>query len=153
VAILEAARALLLVAIASSAPWAIGRALGRRWAAPVDLGRVLRDGRRLFGAHKTWRGVAAGVGACALVAPLCGLDAAVGAGVGAAALAGDLASSFVKRRLDRRPGTEVPGLDQVPESLLPLALFAGPLGLGPAEIALVVAVFVAGDMLAAPLRR
>jgi CDP-2,3-bis-(O-geranylgeranyl)-sn-glycerol synthase len=79
---------------------------------PVDGGRTWRDGRRLFGAHKTWRGVAAGVAAGALTAlaqaavpmpagyalapsvrPL-----ALGSALGLGALSGDLAKSFLKRR-------------------------------------------------------
>jgi CDP-2,3-bis-(O-geranylgeranyl)-sn-glycerol synthase len=34
------------------------------WDAPVDFGRTVR-GRRLFGSHKTWRGMVAGLAAAA----------------------------------------------------------------------------------------
>src|SRR5262249_58539326 len=54
------------------------------------------------------------------VAPLVGLPAAIGAIVGGSAMAGDLLSSFVKRRLALVPSSKATGLDQVPESLLPL---------------------------------
>ena len=42
---------------------------------------------------------------------------------------GDLLSSFIKRRLKLRPSSMALGLDQVPESLLPLLLLKEPLGL------------------------
>jgi CDP-2,3-bis-(O-geranylgeranyl)-sn-glycerol synthase len=148
-----AARALLLVCTPSSAAWAASLILRRRLAAPLDFGRKLPDGKPLFGSHKTWRGVAAGILACALAAPLLKLEVATGAGFGAAALLGDALSSAIKRRLALEPGAEVLGLDQLPEALLPLVLFAGPLRIGPVEIAAVALAFTGLDVVAAPLRR
>lgn len=150
--VLNASRALLLVCVASSAAWAVSRVLGPRLAARLDFGVVLPDGKPLLGSHKTWRGLAAGTLACAVVAPLVGLDIATAAGFGAAALLGDALSSAVKRRLALGPGAEVPGLDQLPEALLPLVLFAQPLGIDAIAIAVVAIVFTALDMLVAPLR-
>jgi hypothetical protein len=37
-------------------------------------------------------------------------------------MVGDLISSFVKRRLGMPPSSRAPGLDQIPESLLPALL-------------------------------
>lgn len=147
-----AARALLLVCVASSAAWAASRALGTHLAAPLDFGFTLPDGNPLLGSHKTWRGVVAAVLACALGARLLGLPAAMGAGFGAAALLGDALSSALKRRLALRPGADVPGLDQIPEAVLPLILFAGPLGIGAVEIAAAAAVFTLLDLAVTPLR-
>jgi len=113
---------------------------------------VLRDGERLFGSHKTWRGLVAGVLACALAARLSGVAWTIGAGFGAASLLGDAASSAIKRRLRLSPGVEVLGLDQVPEALLPLVIFALPLGLGVIDVAAVVASFVVLDVLVTRLR-
>jgi CDP-2,3-bis-(O-geranylgeranyl)-sn-glycerol synthase len=143
---------LLLVCVASFAAWLAGRLLGPRCAAPLDFGVELPDGQPLFGGHKTWRGVFAGVLACALVARLLGFAAVTGLGFGAAALLGDALTSALKRRLSLRPGAEVPGLDQIPEAVLPLLLYAGPLGIGLAEIAAVTAVFTLLDLIATPLR-
>jgi CDP-2,3-bis-(O-geranylgeranyl)-sn-glycerol synthase len=148
----NAARALLLVCIASSAAWAASCALGRRLAAPLDFGLELADGKRLLGRHKTWRGLVAGVLACALAAPFLDLDVATGAGFGAAALLGDALSSAIKRRLALKPGAEVLGLDQLPEALLPLVLFSRALGIGAVEIAAVALLFTVLDLLVAPLR-
>lgn len=126
----EAAVALLLICAANTAAWAAGRLLGARWSAPLDFGVVLKDGQRLFGSHKTWRGVAAGSAASGLLAAALGPGFMLGAAVGATSMAGDALSSTIKRRLRREPGTEVPGLDQVPEAMLPLAVFGEALGLG-----------------------
>ncbi|MBL8200899.1 MAG: CDP-archaeol synthase [Chromatiales bacterium] len=122
--------ALLLLCAANTAAWLAGRLFGRRWAAPLDFGVVLNDGQRLFGSHKTWRGLVAGAAASGMVAAALGPGFLLGAAFGAASMAGDALSSTIKRRLRREPGTEVPGLDQVPEAMLPLALFGPALGLG-----------------------
>jgi len=50
-------KALTLLGAAHMAPWAAGYFLGGRLAQPIDAGMTLRDGRRLLGDHKTWRGV------------------------------------------------------------------------------------------------
>jgi CDP-2,3-bis-(O-geranylgeranyl)-sn-glycerol synthase len=133
---------LLLVVTANLLPWLAGRLRGRHGAVPLDFGLVLPDGARLFGAHKTWRGVAVAVAGCAAVAALLGYGPGVGAAFGALAMAGDAASSGVKRRLKRPPGTEIPGLDQLPEALLPALVLAGPLGIGASGIVAVAAIFL-----------
>ena len=51
--VVNAARALLLACVASSAAWAVSRTLGKR----LDFGLELADDKRLFGSHKTWRGI------------------------------------------------------------------------------------------------
>jgi CDP-2,3-bis-(O-geranylgeranyl)-sn-glycerol synthase len=113
---------------------------------------VLRDGRRLFGAHKTWRGLVAGMAACTLIGWALGPGWLVGCGVGAAALAGDALSSTVKRRLNRPPGTEIPGLDQLPEALLPLLIFHAPLGISIEVAFALTLVFTMLDLVFTPLR-
>lgn len=147
-----AGRALLMIAAASSVPWAVGRACGDRWAWPLDFDLTLWDGQRLFGAHKTWRGLVAGVVASGLVGWAFGPDWLVGCGVGALALAGDVMSSAIKRRLNRPPGAEIPGLDQVPEALLPLLLFREPLGISVATALVLTFVFTILDLFFLPLR-
>ena len=129
-AVAAAGVALLLLCTANTAAWAAGRLLGGRWAAPLDFGVVLKDGQRLFGSHKTWRGLIAGAAASGLLAAALGPGFLLGAAFGATSMAGDALSSTIKRRLRREPGTEVPLLDQVPEAMLPLAVFGPSLGLG-----------------------
>lgn len=134
-------RALLLLLAANGGPWLAARVLGTRWGAPVDMGMMLADGRRLLGPHKTWRGLLAGVLCTIIAASLTGLSCVLGAGFAALALLGDLISSACKRRLGHAPGTGVPVIDQLPESLLPLALLALPLGLSLTGVVVVVMVF------------
>ena len=61
--------------------------------------------------------------------------------VGALAMTGDIISSFIKRRMGKAVSSQAPGLDQVPEALLPLAVCAGPLGLQWYEVLILVGVF------------
>lgn len=129
-AVADAGVALLLLCTANTAAWAAGRIFGKRWSAPLDFGLVLKDGQRLFGNHKTVRGLIAGAAASGLLAAALGPGFLLGTAFGATSMAGDALSSTIKRRLHREPGTEVPLLDQVPEAMLPLALFGPALGLG-----------------------
>jgi CDP-2,3-bis-(O-geranylgeranyl)-sn-glycerol synthase len=137
---------LALLALANAAPLIGKRILGNRLAYPLDGGSTFRDGRPLFGASKTIRGILLAILATAAAAPLIGLPAATGVLVGASAMAGDLLSSFVKRRLALPSSSKATGLDQVPESLLPLLACAGLLPLSIADIALIVAVFFIGEI-------
>lgn len=118
----------LLLVAANGAPVIAARLCGSRGDAPVDGGRRLTDGEPLFGSHKTWRGLAVAIVGCALLAVLLGIDAANGAAIGALAMLGDLIASFTKRRLHVAAGGRMRALDQLPESLLPMA--AAPLLLG-----------------------
>ena len=122
--------ALLLVIAANLAPWLASKLFGGRGAAPLDGGTALHDGTRLLGSHKTWRGLVAGLLASALTAWAVGYSVALGLEFGALALAADALSSFIKRRLHRAPGANVPGLDQLPEALIPLLVLGRPLGIG-----------------------
>ncbi|MBK9131319.1 MAG: CDP-archaeol synthase [Gammaproteobacteria bacterium] len=132
---------LCLILAANAAPILLWLALGERLGRPLDGGHTLPDGRPVFGPGKTWRGVASAPVACAALAALLGLPPALGAAIGLAAMGGDLLSSFLKRRLGLASSRPAPGLDQIPESLFPALLAAGPLGLGPGEVLLVMALF------------
>jgi CDP-2,3-bis-(O-geranylgeranyl)-sn-glycerol synthase len=112
----------------------VARLFGERWDTPIDTSLGRRGKLPIFGAHKTWRGLASGALACTAIGALLPCGAWVGLGFGLIALGGDLASSFVKRRMRWPAGHSAPLLDQLPESLLPLILFAGPLSLGHAAI-------------------
>jgi CDP-2,3-bis-(O-geranylgeranyl)-sn-glycerol synthase len=79
-------------------------------------------------------------------APLIGLGFKIGLTVAAAAMAGDLFSSFVKRRLNLPPSSQGLGLDQIPESLFPLLACRAALSLTPVDILLGVCIFFAGEL-------
>lgn len=129
--------------MANGAPVLAARLLGPRLDWPVDAGLHLADGYRLLGPSKTLRGLTAAVLATAPTAWLLGLGWGVGAAVAVLAMAGDLASSFVKRRLGRAASSQALGLDQVPEALLPAALLREAFGLDWSEVGLTAVAFMA----------
>jgi len=101
-------------------------AASRRFARPIDGGRTMADGRRVFGDNKTWRGFLLMVPVCALVFGLLYLCAAaaglggglwslspftyalLGAWVGLTFMLAELPNSFLKRRFGVGPGTAPP---------------------------------------------
>lgn len=97
---------------------------------PVDFGKNFIDGRRIFGENKSWEGVVAGVlvGVVVGVAllPLYGYMPAelaiAGFMQGAGSMVGDLANSFLKRRLGMKPGAPLPVLDQISFMIVSLTL-------------------------------
>src|SRR5690349_7281051 len=107
---------LILLGVANSTPIFAKNLLGDRFAAPLDGGCVLPDGRPLFGRSKTIRGVILSIAGTALAAALLGLGWSAGAILAAGAMLGDLASSFTKRRLGLAPHAQAFLLDQVPEA-------------------------------------
>lgn len=134
-------RLLLLLTIANSVPILLKRMMGGRWSRPIDFGRHFLDGRPWLGPSKTWRGLAGAVLACALAAPLLGLHAVSGAAIGLLAMVGDALSSFIKRRLGVMPSDRSFGIDQIPESLLPLLWLQGALSIPWSVVAAVALVF------------
>lgn len=109
---------------------------------PIDFGWRLPDKQPLFGRSKTWRGAIAAVLCTAVAAAALGYPVQTGALVALYALAGDLLSSFVKRRLGIPPHGMAPLLDQVPESLLPAIMLQATFGLDAVSIVILVCVFV-----------
>src|SRR4029078_12738602 len=105
---------LMLLAVANGTPVAAKLILGDAFAAPLDGGVAFADGRPLLGASKTIRGVVLAIVATVISAALLGLGWKVGLVVGATAMAGDLSSSFIKRRLGLAPSSQATGLDQIP---------------------------------------
>ncbi len=137
----------VLLTVANGAPVIAKSVLGSRWDRPVDGGLRFNDGRPLFGSAKTIRGLVASVLATTLCAPLLGFGAGTGFTIGASAMAGDLASSFIKRRLDVPPSSRMTGVDQIPESLVPLLICRKALALDLTDIIAVVALFFVGEVL------
>ncbi len=123
-------------------PFGAYLAMGGRWDYPVDARRVWRDGRRVLGAHKTWRGCVVSVLGGAAIAPLLGLSVEQATLAATLAMTGDLATSFLKRRLSRPSGEPRLGLDQLLEGGLPMAVLSPALGLAAWEVAAVLALFV-----------
>lgn len=114
-----APRLLLLLVASNAAPVLATWALQRRWAWPLDLGWRLPDRQPLFGSAKTWRGVFAALLSAWGLAVLLGFGSVFGVVFGLLVVAGDLFSSFAKRRMGMAPSSRCLGLDQLPESFLP----------------------------------
>lgn len=110
---------LALLVAANGAPVLAYHLPGQLGRQPVDGGRKMPDGRPLLGGSKTWRGVLAALGASILLAILLGYGALFGLVFALLVVAGDLLSSFLKRRLGLVPSSRSTGLDQLPESILP----------------------------------
>lgn len=147
----EQSELLLLLITANGAPILLNKALGTRLDRPLDGGLILGDGRRFLGSSDTIRGLAGAVLSAAAVAALLGHGARTGAAIGFFSMVGDAFSSFVKRRLGLQPGDKATGLDQIPESLLPLLVVAGRYGLGWWDVALLVSAFSLFSMAASRL--
>lgn len=138
---------LLLLAAANGAPVFAKKLLGDRWATPLDCGLVMADKQPLLGRSKTIRGILVAIVMSTGLAVLLGLDAMTGVLAGFSAMAGDLLSSFTKRRLRLPPSSMAPGVDQVPESLIPLAVCAPRLGLSVMDVALGTVLFWLGELI------
>jgi CDP-diglyceride synthetase len=141
----------VLLVLANGIPVLAHKLLGRRFAWPLDGGISFIDGRPLFGASKTWRGLVLAVLAATFGAPLMGIPCRIGALLGFTSMCGDLLSSFIKRRLSLPPSTRATGLDQIPETLLPLLVCQPMLGLTATDIVVVMVLFLVGDIVFSPL--
>lgn len=144
-------QAIALLVVANGAPILINRTVGKRWSWPVDNGLKLRDGHRLFGSSKTWRGLFSAIFFTSLAAALSGIESLTGALFGALAMTGDLLSSFIKRRMGRAESSRARGLDTAPEALLPILLLKEPLALSLIDIILIAAFFFLIEELLSPV--
>ena len=88
---------------------------------PLDLGKNFIDGRRIFGDHKTIRGLISGILAGVLIGiiiyslqpekEILIINRALAMSIGAHI--GDLTGSFIKRRINIQPGKSLPVMDQL----------------------------------------
>ena len=84
---------------------------------PIDCDKKFRDGKPIFGSHKTFRGFFLGLAVGTLVG--LGLNfefqynLLLGFMTSLGALVGDLIKSFIKRRLNLAPGKSLPVADQL----------------------------------------
>ena len=121
--------------------------LGDHFAIPIDGGAKFVDGRPVLGSSKTVRGIFLSILVTSAFAPVVGLDWKIGALVASVAMAGDLFSSFLKRRINLPVGGKATGLDQVPESLFPLLACRSALPLTALDIVVAIAIFFVGELL------
>ena len=129
--ILEALYFFLPAYIANMAPVFAAKLLGKRFELPIDNGKMFR-GKRVFGDHKTWRGLISGILVAvivvylqkhALTIPFLNSISIVdynsinltllGILFGAGALIGDAVKSFFKRQRNINSGGKWIGFDQL----------------------------------------
>ena len=143
--------ALLLVANGSPVVLRMLTRRPRKW--PVDRGLHLPDGQPLFGPSKSLPGLVVAVFATTFFSLVVGPSVAIGLLVGVFAMLGDLLSSFVKRRLRLAPGASAIGLDQIPESLLPLLICKPLLGLAWTQVLFLTLAFIVANLLISRVRQ
>lgn len=138
---------LFLLFVANGTPIITSWLLGHSYERPLDGGRCLRDGNPLFGKTKTLRGLFSALFVTTLFAPLLGFSWQVGLLVAAFAMFGDLLSSFIKRRRGMPSSSMALGLDQIPESLLPLLACRQLVELSWPSLAMLVLLFLLVELL------
>jgi CDP-2,3-bis-(O-geranylgeranyl)-sn-glycerol synthase len=138
---------LVMIIVANGAP------ILQRWGSksrnnyPIDFGWRFFDGHPLFGSSKTWPGLAVAFVFTSLFSELFGFGILFGLQIAALAMAGDLCSSFIKRRLNLRVSSRAIILDQLPESLLPTLGAYERLGLNVLELLLILVLFILFELL------
>ena len=142
---------LILLVVANGAAVAAKKLLGGTPAQPLDGGTLFVDGRPVFGPTKTIRGVVVSVLATAICAALMGLGWRVGVLIATFAMAGDLFSSFVKRRLDLASSSMAIGLDHIPESFFPLLASSLLLPLNVPDVVAGTTIFVVAALILSPV--
>jgi uncharacterized protein len=135
---------LILLWVINFVPPLLNYFLEEKWNTPLDLGCRFWDGKPLCGPHKTFRGLMGGVAAGVLVGIIFGFPWWLGLEVGLLSMAGDLSSSFIKRRFGTASGDIVPVLDQGFEGLFPLLLLRQHFLLGANEVLLLLVSFGIG---------
>lgn len=132
---------LLFLYVVNCLPVLAHLVLGDKLRFPVDGGILWLDKKPLFGPHKTIRGIAVsifgGMGACFLL----GMSWWQGGAAAVFAMAGDLTSSFIKRRLNVPFGGDTFPLDHVLESLFPVLFLASFLPFSWTQLILIVVLF------------
>jgi len=135
-----------LLTLANGTPVVAKRLLGTFLNHPLDGGAVFFDGLPLFGPSKTIRGIILSIVVTTVIAPVLALDWKSGLVTATMAMAGDLLSSFVKRRLRFQQSSRATGVDQIPESLLPALACRSMLGFTAIDTAAVVTIFFVGEI-------
>ena len=115
---------------------------GERFSYPLDANVKWFDRKRIFGPHKTIRGVLFAVAGGTLCFPLLDVSWHVTFLAALLAMAGDLVSSFIKRRLSVKSGRSAPVLDQFFEGLLPVLYFKSQLFITWLDALVVLAIFI-----------
>lgn len=142
-------QSLVLIFVANGVPFAAKLLLGSRLDHPVDLDAVGIDGHPLLGRSKTIRGLILSLLITAALAPAIGLSWTFGLSIAGSAMAGDLLTSFLKRRLGMPSSSSAPVIDQLAECLFPTMVCILQLGLNFIDMLVIIATFISSDILLA----
>lgn len=123
-------------------PPLVGILVNDRYNRPLDGGGLWFDNKPVFGPHKTIRGLLSSLIGGTVVFPLLGVSWWCAALAALLAMAGDLLSSFIKRRRAYASGEEVVILDQFFESLFPTLFLSFFLPLSLLQLTAVLACFI-----------
>jgi CDP-2,3-bis-(O-geranylgeranyl)-sn-glycerol synthase len=137
---------LLLILIANGSPVLARKLLRGKFNQPLDCGISLRDGYRLLGSSKTWRGVLFSLAFTACCALIMGYPPETGLLIALFSLCGDAISSFIKRRMGRPSTSMFLFLDQIPESLLPACIMGVEFQLALIDIMYLVVIFILAEL-------
>jgi len=140
-----------LLLVANGAPILADCLLRKKLSIALDAGLLFTDGQPIFGTSKTVRGIAASIVVTTVAALVIGQSPVIGLLLGAVAMTGDLASSFLKRRLRLAPTSRTFGLDYVPEALLPALVLAAISDLATIDVVAITAIFVLLATIISPL--
>lgn len=140
-----------LLLVANGSPILAECLLRKKLSIALDTGLLFTDGQPIFGTSKTVRGIAASIIGTAVAALVIGQSPTIGLVLGTAAMIGDLASSFMKRRLRLAPTSRSTGLDYVPEALLPALVLAAFSDLTAADVVAITAIFVLSAIIISPV--
>lgn len=135
---------LLLLWAVNFAPPFLAYLLREKWNAPLDGGRIFLDGKPLLGSHKTIRGVCAAAFMGMSAGLILGFPLWLGLSAGLLSMAGDLVSSFLKRRMGMASGSVFAGLDQIFEGAFPFIVIAPYCDLHWGEVSILLVLFCLG---------
>ncbi|MDH5184046.1 MAG: CDP-archaeol synthase [Gammaproteobacteria bacterium] len=135
-----------LIVMANAIPVLLSRLVGSHANWPLDLGIKLGQ-QPLLGPSKTWRGLVGSLTLTPLPALLLGLSLWDGLVIASMAMLGDVLGSFSKRRLKIAPSDMAPGLDQIPESLLPTLAMKHSLAMSWGDVLIMVLLFIFIELL------
>lgn len=142
---------MLLLLIANGAPILSKRIMAKRYDFPIDGAVLFFDHRPILGKSKTWRGLISSLVITSIAAVVLQLHWQAGLIIAGGAMAGDLLSSFIKRRLGISASDQALFLDQIPESLIPLILVSHTFELTRVEIIAMTLSFLVIELLLSKL--
>lgn len=131
----------------NGAPILCTKFAGKRFDFPVDGNQSFMDGRPVLGPSKTFRGIVSALMTSILIGSIFAMPVLTSLAFGALSMAGDMTSSFLKRRMGLASSSMALGLDQVPESLFPLLGCKDVLGITNEQIFSIVVAFFCMELI------